>query len=109
LQNVAHANRSDARDLLVLCDSSNATSMGLNVNLRPLVSPYSLSENDSRAQNEGQGYFIQGRRGHVRLHEKGGKGHEVSCHHVITTLSVTSMSTSRLPASPAIRMDRCSV
>jgi len=32
LQNVAHANRSDARDLLVLCDthghSSNAASMG---------------------------------------------------------------------------------
>jgi integrase/recombinase XerD len=26
-------------------------------------------------------YFIQGRRGHVRLHEKGGKEHEVPCHH----------------------------
>jgi site-specific recombinase XerD len=26
-------------------------------------------------------YFIQGRRGWVRLHEKGGKEHEVPCHH----------------------------
>jgi site-specific recombinase XerD len=26
-------------------------------------------------------YFVQGRRGWVRLHEKGGKQHEVPCHH----------------------------
>ena len=26
-------------------------------------------------------YFTQGRRGWVRLHEKGGKAHEVPCHH----------------------------
>ncbi len=26
-------------------------------------------------------YFVQGKRGHVRLHEKGGKEHEVPCHH----------------------------
>jgi integrase len=26
-------------------------------------------------------YFMQGRRGWVRLHEKGGKEHEVPCHH----------------------------
>ena len=26
-------------------------------------------------------YSIQGRRGWVRLHEKGGKEHEVPCHH----------------------------
>jgi integrase len=28
-------------------------------------------------------YFTQGRRGWVRLHEKGGKEHEVPCHHVL--------------------------
>lgn len=27
--------------------------------------------------------FIQGRRGWVRLHEKGGKEHEVPCHHTL--------------------------
>ena len=28
-------------------------------------------------------YFVQGRRGWVRLHEKGGKEHEVPCHHTL--------------------------
>jgi site-specific recombinase XerD len=31
-------------------------------------------------------YFIQGRRGWVRLHEKGGKEHEVPCHHTLEKL-----------------------
>ena len=30
-------------------------------------------------------YFVQGRRGWVRLHEKGGKEHEVPCHHKFRT------------------------
>ena len=32
-------------------------------------------------------YFVQGRRGWVRLHEKGGKEHEVPCHHKIGKLA----------------------
>jgi integrase/recombinase XerD len=28
-------------------------------------------------------YFVQGRRAWVRLHEKGGKEHEVLCHHTL--------------------------
>ena len=31
-------------------------------------------------------YFTQGRRGWVRLHEKGGKEHEVPCHHTLEKL-----------------------
>jgi integrase/recombinase XerD len=31
-------------------------------------------------------YFTQGRRGWVRLHEKGGKEHEVPCHHSLEEL-----------------------
>jgi len=31
-------------------------------------------------------YFTQGRRGWVRLHEKGGKEHEVPCHHMLEKL-----------------------
>ena len=34
-----------------------------------------------RAQMKVSDYFVQGRRGWVRLHEKGGKEHEVPCHH----------------------------
>jgi integrase/recombinase XerD len=33
------------------------------------------------ARDEGAGLFVQGRRGWVRLHEKGGKEHQVPCHH----------------------------
>jgi integrase/recombinase XerD len=31
-------------------------------------------------------YFTQGRRGWVRLHEKGGKEHEAPCHHMLEKL-----------------------
>lgn len=31
-------------------------------------------------------YSVQGRRGWVRLHEKGGKEHEVRCHHNLEQL-----------------------
>jgi site-specific recombinase XerD len=31
-------------------------------------------------------YYMQGRRGWVRLHEKGGKEHDVPCHHSLETL-----------------------
>ena len=41
-------------------------------------------------------YFTQGRRGWVRLHEKGGKEHEVPCHHM---LEKYPMSMSPLPRS----------
>ena len=51
-------------------------------------------------------YFVQGRRGWVRLHEKGGKEHEVPCHHNLE--KSTSTSTSPPPASPATSTARCS-
>jgi site-specific recombinase XerC len=47
-------------------------------------------------------YFTQGRRGWVRLHEKGGKEHEVPCHRSCLT------SISPLLASPATPRARCS-
>ncbi len=43
-------------------------------------------------------YFSQGRRGWVRLHEKGGNEHQVPCHH---TLENSWTNTSPPPASPA--------
>jgi integrase len=42
-------------------------------------------------------YFVQGRRRWVRLHEKGGKEHDVPCH--IVSISVCTI-TSKPPASP---------
>ncbi len=46
-------------------------------------------------------YFTQGRRGWVRLHEKGGKEHEVPCHH--TPGEAARRIHRRAPASPATR------
>ena len=43
-------------------------------------------------------YFVQGRRGWVRLHEKGGKEHEVPCHH---SWNSSLTNTSPPPASPS--------
>ena len=51
-------------------------------------------------------YFVQGRRGWVRLHEKGGKEHEVPCHHNLG--NGISTSTSPPPASAATRTAPCS-
>jgi integrase len=41
--------------------------------------------------------YIQGRRTWVRLHEKGGKQHEMPCHH---KLEAGCTPTSRAPSSP---------
>jgi site-specific recombinase XerD len=48
--------------------------------------------------------FQQGRRAWLRLHEKGGKRHEVPCHHSLDDY----LTGSRLPASVRTRRDRCS-
>jgi len=42
---------------------------------------YSFARIDAALKMKVSDYFVQGRRGWVRLHEKGGKEHEVPCHH----------------------------
>jgi site-specific recombinase XerD len=44
---------------------------------------HSFARVNSVIQMKVSDYFIQGRRGWVRLHEKGGKEHEVPCHHTL--------------------------
>ena len=51
-------------------------------------------------------YFIQGRRGWVRLHEKGGKEHEVPCHHTLEKLLddyIAAAGIARDPEGPLFR------
>jgi hypothetical protein len=36
-------------------------------------------------------YFVQGRRRWVRLHEKGGKEHDVPCHHRLDAAEKTGL------------------
>jgi integrase/recombinase XerD len=45
------------------------------------VMVYTFARINAVLQMQVSDYFVQGRRGWVRLHEKGGKQHEVPCHH----------------------------
>lgn len=45
-------------------------------------------------------YFTQGRRGWVRLHEKGGKEHEVPCHHTLEQLLDEYIAAARIAGDP---------
>ncbi|HTT75679.1 MAG TPA: tyrosine-type recombinase/integrase [Candidatus Binataceae bacterium] len=45
------------------------------------VMVYTFARINAVLQMKVSDYFVQGRRGWVRLHEKGGKQHEVPCHH----------------------------
>jgi site-specific recombinase XerD len=45
-------------------------------------------------------YFVQGRRGWVRLHEKGGKEHEVPCHHKLEDLLDAYIAAAGLAGDP---------
>src|SRR5246127_3192182 len=45
-------------------------------------------------------YFVQGRRGWVRLHEKGGKEHEVPCHHNLDKYLDEYIAAARIAGDP---------
>ena len=50
------------------------------------VMVYTFARVNAVLQMNVRDYFVQGRRGWIRLHEKGGKEHEVPCHHNLTQL-----------------------
>jgi site-specific recombinase XerD len=50
------------------------------------VMVYTFARVGAVIQMKVKDYFTQGRRGWVRLHEKGGKEHEVPCHHTLEKL-----------------------
>jgi hypothetical protein len=56
---------------------------GLGLRDRALIGlfAYSFARVDAVLQMKVVDYFVQGRRRWVRLHEKGGKEHDVPCHH----------------------------
>jgi site-specific recombinase XerD len=69
----------EARTLL---DSIETTSLiGLRDRALIALMTYTFARVNAAVQMKVKDYFTQGRRGWVRLHEKGGKEHEVPCHH----------------------------
>jgi site-specific recombinase XerD len=69
----------EARELLDTIDTS--TLIGLRDRALIGLMVYTFARVGAATQMRVKGYFIQGRRGWVQLHEKGGKLHTVPCHH----------------------------
>jgi site-specific recombinase XerD len=76
-------NADEARTLL---DAINTGSLiGLRDRALIGIMVYTFARINAVLEMKVADYFIQGRRGWVRLHEKGGKEHEVPCHHTLET------------------------
>jgi site-specific recombinase XerD len=71
--------REEARALLASIDTGSLT--GLRDRALIGVMIYTFARIGAVLQMNVGDYFTQGRRGWVRLHEKGGKEHEAPCHH----------------------------
>jgi site-specific recombinase XerD len=84
----------EARELLDSIETAKKTADGSEepvlVGLRDRaligVMVYTFARVGACLQMKVRDYFVQGRRGWVRLHEKGGKEHEVPCHHNLERL-----------------------
>jgi site-specific recombinase XerD len=74
----------EARDLLNSIPTD--TLQGLRDRALIGVMVYSFARVNAVLGMKVKDYFSQGRRGWVRLHEKGGKEHEVPCHHSLEKL-----------------------
>lgn len=72
-------NREEAQALLAAIDTSSL--VGLRDRALIGVMIYTFARIGAVLQMNVEDYFSQGRRGWVRLHEKGGKEHEAPCHH----------------------------
>jgi site-specific recombinase XerD len=77
-------NADEARALLDSIDIDTMT--GLRDRALIGVMVYSFARVNAVIGMQVKDYFTQGRRGWVRLHEKGGKEHEVPCHHSLEKL-----------------------
>lgn len=71
--------RDEARTLLAVIDTGSLT--GLRDRALIGIMIYTFARIGAVLQMNVGDYFTQGRRGWVRLHEKGGKEHEAPCHH----------------------------
>jgi len=74
-------NTEEARALLDAIDTSSLP--GLRDRALIGVMVYTFARVNAALEMKVKDYFVQGRRGWVRLHEKGGKEHAVPCHHTL--------------------------
>jgi integrase/recombinase XerD len=72
-------NTDEARNLLDSIDTSSV--VGLRDRALIGVMVYTFARVNAALEMKVKDYYVQGRRGWVQLHEKGGKEHTVPCHH----------------------------
>jgi integrase/recombinase XerD len=72
-------NAEEARGLLDSIDASSLVGLRDRALIGLMV--YSFARVNAALQMKVGDYFVQGRRGWIRLHEKGGREHTVPCHH----------------------------
>jgi site-specific recombinase XerD len=75
--------RDEARALLESIDTSTLVGLRDRALIGTMV--YTFARIGAVLKMNVRDYFTQGRRGWVRLHEKGGKEHEAPCHHKLET------------------------
>ena len=71
--------RDEARALLAAIETGSLTGLRDRALIGTMI--YTFARVGAVLQMNVGDYFTQGRRGWVRLHEKGGKEHEAPCHH----------------------------
>jgi len=94
----------EARALLDSIDAS--TLKGLRDRALIGVMVYTFARVNAVISMKVKDYYTQGRRGWIRLHEKGGKEHDVPCHHTLEAYLdeyIAAADIAREPDSPLFR------
>jgi integrase len=89
----------ETRQLLDSIDTS--TAIGLRDKALLALMTFTFARVSAATGMRVDDYYIQGRRSWVRLHEKGGKEHEVPCHHSLDECLHAYIQGTGIDASPA--------
>jgi integrase/recombinase XerD len=88
----------EARQLLDAIDTSTVTGQRDRALIGLMV--YSFARVNAALSMKVSDYYVQGRRGWVRLHEKGGKDHAVPCHHHLEEYLDAYIAAARIADDP---------
>jgi site-specific recombinase XerD len=91
-----------AEEMRTLLDAIDTTKLiGLRDRALVALMGYTFARVGAVIQMKVEDYYIQNRRGWVRLHEKGGKVNELPCHHNLEQFLDEWLSTTSLAAEPS--------
>jgi len=91
-----------AEEMRTLLDSIDTSKLiGLRDRALIALMGYTFARVGAVIQMKVEDYYIQNRRGWVRLHEKGGKVNELPCHHTLEQFLDEWLSMTRLVAEPS--------